>query len=95
MTSMESSFYTNHVYYDLIEHAKEIINGTMIFSSCLLAPDVIVLGGGLTSDLDLFFYPLQEMFKQIIPIKELKDTPIVKSSLDNDSVIYGALALGL
>ena len=80
---------------DLIEHAKEIINATMIFSSCLLAPDVIVLGGGLTSDLDLFFYPLQEMFKQTMPIKELKDTPIVKSSLDNDSVIYGALALGL
>ncbi len=80
---------------ELIEKAKEILNATIVFSSCLLAPDVIVLGGGLTNDLDLFFYPLQEMFKQSMPLNELKDTPIVKSSLDNDSVIYGALALGL
>ncbi|MDB4584319.1 ROK family protein, partial [Draconibacterium sp.] len=35
----------------LIENAREILNGTMVFSSCLLAPDVIVLGGGLTNDL--------------------------------------------
>ncbi|HSH20286.1 MAG TPA: ROK family protein, partial [Draconibacterium sp.] len=79
----------------LIEKAKEILNATIVFSSCLLAPDVIVLGGGLTNDLDLFFYPLQEMFKQSMPLNELKDTPIVKSSLDNDSVIYGAFALGI
>lgn len=80
---------------ELIEKAKEILNGTIIFSSCLLAPDVIVLGGGLTYDLDLFFHPLQKMFKESMPLPGLKDTPIVKSSLDNDSVIYGALALGL
>jgi glucokinase len=78
---------------ELIEKAKEILNGTIVFSSCLLAPDVIVLGGGLTSDLDLFLHPLQKMFKLSMPLKELKDTPIVKSSLDNDSVIFGALAL--
>lgn len=80
---------------DLIEHAKGVLNATMVFSSCLLAADVIVLGGGLTNDLDLFFYPLQEMFKQSMPLNELKNTPIVKSSLDNDSVIYGAFALGI
>jgi glucokinase len=80
---------------ELIEKAKEILNGLIVLSSCLLAPDVIVLGGGLTNDLDLFFYPLQKMFKQSMPLKELKDTPIVTSSLNNDSVIYGALALGL
>jgi len=80
---------------DLVEKTREILNGTIVFSSCLLAPDVIVLGGGLTSDLDLLVHPLQEMFKQSMPIDELKDTAIVKSSLDNDSVIYGALALGL
>jgi glucokinase len=79
----------------LVEKAREILNGTIIFSSCLLAPDVIVLGGGLTNDLDLFFHPLQEMFKQSMPLKELKDIPIIKSSLDNDSVIYGAIALGM
>lgn len=80
---------------ELIEKAREILNGTIVFSSCLLAPDLIVLGGGLTNDPDLFFHPLQEMFKESMPLKELKDTPIIKSSLDNDSVIYGALALGL
>ena len=78
---------------ELVNKANEILNGTMIFSSCLLAPDIIVLGGGLTNDEELFFYPLKEMFKKNMPLKELKDTPIVKSSLDNDSVIYGALAL--
>ena len=80
---------------ELIETAKKILNGTIVFSTCLLAPDVIVLGGGLTNDPDLFFYPLQENFKRTMPIDELKDTPIVKSSLNNDSVIFGALALGL
>ncbi len=80
---------------ELIEKAKEILNGTIVFSSCLLAPDVIVLGGGLTQDLDLFLHPLQDMFKQSMPLNGLKDTPIVKSSLDNNSVMYGALALGL
>lgn len=80
---------------ELIEKAREILNGTIVFSSCLLAPDVIVLGGGLTNDLDLFFHPLQKMFKESMPLPGLKDTPILKSSLDNDSVIYGALALGL
>jgi glucokinase len=79
----------------LTEKAKKVLNATMVFSSCLLAPDVIVLGGGLTNDLDLFLHPLQEMFKQTMPLNDLKDTPIVKSSLDNDSVIYGALALEL
>lgn len=80
---------------ELIEKAQEILNGLIVFSSCLLAPDVIVLGGGLTNNPDLFFHPLQEMFKQSMPINDLKDTPIVKSSLNNDSVMFGALALGL
>jgi len=80
---------------ELIEAALEILTGTMVFSSCLLAPDVIVLGGGLTSDHALFLHPLQEKFKQAMPLTELKDTPVVKSSLENDSVIYGAMALGV
>jgi len=98
LTTLEiiNAFYEgDNLAFDLIEKAREILNGTIVFSSCLLAPDVIVLGGGLTNDPDLFFHPLQEMFQQSMPLIELKDTPILKSSLDNESVIYGAIALGL
>lgn len=91
----DAYYKADNLAIELIEKAREILNGTIVFSSCLLAPDVIVLGGGLTNDLDLFFHPLQKMFKESMPLPGLKDTPIVKSSLDNDSVIYGALALGL
>jgi len=78
---------------ELIENALAVLTGTMVFSSCLLAPDVIVLGGGLTSDEGLFLHPLEKRFKQAMPLGELKDTPIIKSSLDNDSVLYGAFGL--
>jgi hypothetical protein len=53
-----------------------------------LALDVIVLGGGLTDDPDLFFHPLQEMLKESMPFPGIKNTPIVKSNLGNESNLW-------
>jgi predicted NBD/HSP70 family sugar kinase len=78
---------------ELIEQARNILNATIVFSSCLLAPDVIVLGGGLTNDANLFVSPLKKSFTSTIPLKDLSSTPILISKLKEDNVLCGAIAL--
>lgn len=88
------AFYRNENWaVELIEQARRILNATLVFSSCLLAPDVIILGGGLTTNSDLFTEPLKKSFKSTIPLEDLRSIPILSSNLKDDNVLYGAIAL--
>ena len=77
----------------LVNNARKILNATLVFSSCLLSPDIIVLGGGLTSNPGWFVDPLKESFKKTMPLDQLKAVPVVSTELGDDNVIYGAIAL--
>ncbi|MFW5886454.1 MAG: ROK family protein [Bacteroidota bacterium] len=88
------AFYRNENWaVVLIEQARRILNAILVFSSCLLAPDVIVLGGGLTNDNEIFVNPLKTMFNSTMPLEDLKKTPILSSELKNDNVLYGTMAM--
>lgn len=57
--------------------------------SCVLAPDVIVLGGGLSGSADVYIEHLRDLYAAHA-FSACRDTPIICASLGNSAGIYGA-----
>ena len=82
------------------ELAKEIFNqtGTMLgkafaTSACLLNPSMIIIGGGVTYDYDLFAEPMQEAFLKYSLPESAKNVRIIKTPLGYNAALIGAAAL--
>ena len=78
---------------DIIDKARYHLNATVLFLINILAPDVIIIGGGLTFDPEWFIYPLQKQLKELVPLEELKDITVKPASLGADVICYGAIGL--
>lgn len=59
----------------------------------LLNPEVIVIGGGISKAGDALFVPLREEMKRHITAWSKARADIVPANLQDDSVLWGALAL--
>lgn len=78
---------------EIVERARQCLAATLAFVVHVVAPDVIVLGGGLCTDTDWFVRPLQERVPGLVGIPQLRDTPIRRAELWDDAVLYGAISL--
>ncbi|VGO19575.1 ROK family protein [Pontiella sulfatireligans] len=77
----------------LREDALTHLSATLVFVLTLLAPDIIVLGGGLCADPEWLVDPLVERVRRQLPLDCLKNIPIQRAELWNSAVLYGAVEM--
>ncbi len=58
----------------------------------IIDPDVIVLGGGLSQQKELYSYGKQEVYKNIF--SDYCMTPIIKNKLGDSAGVIGAALIG-
>lgn len=78
---------------ELLESGRDRLAGVTIFACQLLAPDIVVFGGGMCTDPEWFVNPVVDRFRRTMPIGTLVDIPIVRAELWDSAVMYGAVAL--
>lgn len=59
-----------------------------------LAPEAIILGGGVSTSGDQLLVPLRRRVRELVKIMPVEQVQIRQASLGGDSGIYGALILG-
>jgi glucokinase len=59
-----------------------------------LAPEAIILGGGVSTSGDQLLIPLRERVRAAVKIMPVEQVGIRQASLGGDSAIYGALIIG-
>ena len=59
----------------------------------MVAPDLVVLGGGLCTDPRWLVDPIRALVKKSVSIPEFVETPIQRAMLWDEAVLYGAVAL--
>lgn len=78
---------------DVAQQAVDVFTGKLALAlaqvACVLAPDVIVLGGGLSGSADVYIERLRAVYAAHA-FSACRETPIVCASLGNSAGIYGA-----
>jgi len=59
-----------------------------------LAPEAIILGGGVSTSGDQLLLPLRQCIRESVKIMPVEQVQIVQASLGGDSGVYGALIIG-
>ncbi len=77
----------------IVEQAVVTLSAALCFVIYLLAPDIVVLGGGLCTEPKWIVEPLVKKIRQQLIIDELKNIPIERARLWNEAVLYGAVSL--
>ena len=78
---------------EVVTTARRSLAGALSFVVHMMAPDLIVLGGGLCTDPRWLVDPVRRMVKKHIHIPELAEIPVRRARLWNEAVLYGAIAL--
>jgi glucokinase len=78
---------------EIFEQARDILAGMLVNAMTLLAPDIVVLAGGLCTDPSWYVEPIRERVRKWMPIRELADTPINRAELWDSAVLYGAVSM--
>jgi glucokinase len=76
-----------------LEAGRNGIAGLLMTVLFAVAPDAIVLAGGLCTESRWFVDPLREKVKRWMPIPELAEIPIERAQLWDRAVLYGAATL--
>jgi glucokinase len=90
---LEASKEGDPLAVETMDRARRTLAGTLCFVLPLLAPDIIVLGGGLCTDPDWFVEPLREAVRSRLRIRSFADVPIRRAELWDRAVLYGAVSL--
>jgi glucokinase len=77
----------------VVERAHICLAGVVAFAIHLLAPDLVVLAGGLSRDESWFVEPVRERVRRMTAVRRLAETPIRRADLWEDAVLYGAVEL--
>lgn len=78
---------------EILEQARNMIAGLLVSAVTLLAPDIIVLGGGLCTNPSWYVEPIAARLADWVKVKELQDTPIRRAKLWDSAVLYGAIRM--
>lgn len=78
---------------DIVERGREALAEALSLCLHLLAPDALVLGGGLCKDPSWFFEPVARAIRAGTAIYGIRDIPVCLAEHPDDAVLYGALAL--
>jgi glucokinase len=78
---------------EVVELARRALAAALCFSLHLLAPDIVVLGGGLCRDESWFVAPLRERVRAQPGLAALRQVPVRRAALWNEAVLWGAIEL--
>lgn len=77
---------------EIIEEAHRLLGKHIATICCVLDPEIIIIGGGLSRAGDILLVGIQYQFKKYA-FKACIDTPIRLAKLGNDAGIYGGAKL--
>ena len=77
---------------ELVDELGEILGSTLSNLACVVNPEVIVIGGGVSKAGKILIDTIQEHFRETA-FYALKDTRFELATLGNDAGIYGCAAM--
>lgn len=78
----------------IIRNAVETLGSAIATACTLLAPEVVIVGGGVSlMDADLFLHPLRASVRRFVFPPLAEGLEVVPAALGEDVVVHGALAL--
>lgn len=84
----------DQVAVNIMEKVGETLGGALAIFSCVVDPEAIVVGGGVSKAGQPLIDCIQKYYREYaFPLA--KDTPIITAKLGNDAGIYGAACLVL
>jgi glucokinase len=90
LAAREGDALASKVWYDTIRHLSVGVGN--IFNA--LAPEAVVIGGGVSTAGEQLFVPLREQVRARVRMLPPDKINILQASLGGDSGIYGAIILG-
>lgn len=78
---------------EVVEDGQAAIAGLLLMVLLAVAPDALVLAGGLCTESRWFVDPVIDIVRRNLPIPELRDVPITRAKLWDQAVLYGAAYL--
>lgn len=78
---------------EVMQQGQDILAGMLVNAATLLAPDIIVLAGGLCTKPEWYVEPIIERVRAWMPIEGLRDIPIRRAHLWDSAVLYGAIKM--
>lgn len=79
---------------ELVDELGEILGSTLSNMACVVNPEVIVIGGGVSKAGSILIETIQEHFKETA-FHAARDTRFALASLGNDAGIYGCMQMVL
>ncbi len=76
-----------------LARARQVLAAAVSFALHVVAPDVVVIGGGLSEEEGWFIEPVRRLLGQSVRIPALAATPIVRAALRQGAGLYGAIEL--
>lgn len=77
---------------ELVDELGEILGSTLSNLACVVNPEIIVIGGGVSKAGRILIETIQEHFKET-SFHALKETRFELATLGNDAGIYGCMAM--
>ena len=77
---------------ELVDEVGEILGSTLSNLACLINPEVIVIGGGVSKAGAILIDTIQEHFREY-SFHAIRDTRFALATLGNDAGIYGCMAM--
>lgn len=77
---------------ELVDELGEILGSTLSNLACVVNPEIIVIGGGVSKAGRILIETIQEHFKETA-FHALKETRFELATLGNDAGIYGCMAM--
>ena len=82
----------DEVAKELVDELGEILGSTLSNLACVVNPEAIVIGGGVSKAGKILIDTVQDHFKETA-FYELKDTRFELATLGNDAGMYGCMAM--
>lgn len=82
----------DEISLELVDELGEILGSTLSNLACVVNPEAIVIGGGVSKAGEILINTIQEHFKETA-FHALKETRFELATLGNDAGIYGSMAL--
>ena len=78
---------------DVLEEGRDAAAGLLAAVIQTIAPEAVVLGGGLCTDPAWYVDPIRDRIRSWVDIPGLRDTPVYRARLWDNAVLYGAASL--
>ena len=80
------------VALEIVDEVAEILGSTISNIACVVNPEVVVLGGGVSKAGDILVSAIKEKFQENCYFV-VRDTKFVIATLGNDAGIYGCMRM--